>query len=162
MGNTTSCAPAIITGGVIKVMTSDGKIEVRTRHVKAVELMLENPRQFVCAYGDLKVGHRIPGLAADEELERQELYFLLPIEMLYSVLSQDEMDSLACKVARAMKHGGYHSNIGRIFPVCIFPFEAKMPIDNGSGDAQRPVERFSKQRSWKPALDTIVETPCRL
>ncbi|KAL5712502.1 hypothetical protein ACHQM5_014669 [Ranunculus cassubicifolius] len=126
--------------------------------------MLENPSHFVCDYSDLKAGHRIPGLVADAELLRRRLYFLLPIMMLYSVLLEDEMDALSFLVSKVMKNERA-GHIGKVFPMfsesCIFPSEAK-----GFGDSTRyskPGERsYSKQRSWRPALDTIVETPSRL
>ncbi|KAF8399040.1 hypothetical protein HHK36_014906 [Tetracentron sinense] len=162
MGNATSCAPSLISGAV-KVLFSDGRLEVYTRPVKVAELMLENPRQFVCDSTDLKVGHRIPGLSADEELERRRLYVILPMEMLYSVLTNEEMRSLSYKASRALKHG-VSNNIRRIFPVlgefCMFPSEIKT-FDSAVRDPE-PADRYLRQRSWRPALDTIVETPCRL
>ncbi|PIA45074.1 hypothetical protein AQUCO_01700547v1 [Aquilegia coerulea] len=162
MGNTASCAPLSLNGGVIKVLFKDDTVQVLTKPVKAVELMLEHPRHFVCDSNDLKVGHRIPGLAADEELERRHLYFILPIEMLYSVLTNDEMDALSLKASKLMKSGG-SNHIGKIFPIfgdfCIFPSEFKA-FDTATGS--KPGEKYSKQRSWRPALDTIVENSCRL
>ncbi|KAF5469187.1 hypothetical protein F2P56_013280 [Juglans regia] len=171
MGNVTSCAPSrISSSGAVKVLFSDGRFEVYTKPVKAAELMLENPGQFVCESSTLKVGHRIQGLLADEELElRRQFYFLLPMELLYSVLTLEEMSSLSYRSSKALKHGGFN-NLGKIFPVlgefCMFPSEAKTL--NGDQDTdhhdlqQEPVlQRYSKQRSWKPALETIAETPCR-
>ncbi|XP_042502290.1 uncharacterized protein LOC122079682 [Macadamia integrifolia] len=160
MGNSTSCAPTIISGGAVKVLFSDGRLEVYTRPIKAAELMLENPRQFVCNSNDLKVGHRILGLAADEELEKRQLYFILPMDLLYSVLTNEELLSISYKASRAVKHGS-SNNIGRIFPVlgdfCIFPSEVKT-LESPERKPQ-PTKRYSRERSWKPALDTILETP---
>ncbi|KAF5206150.1 hypothetical protein FRX31_004263 [Thalictrum thalictroides] len=163
MGNTTSCAPLVLNGGVIKVLFKDGRVQVFTKPIKAVELMLEHPRHFVCDSSDLKVGHRIPGLAADEELERRHLYLILPIEMLYSVLTTDEMDALSLNVSKVIRSGGSSNHIAKIFPIfgefCIFPSEFKA-VDAATGS--KPGERYSKQRSWRPALDTIVENSSRL
>lgn len=160
MGNATSCAPSIISSGAVKVLLSNGNLQIYTKPVKATELMLENPGQFVCDSTSLRVGHRIHGLSADEELERRQLYFLLPMELLYSVLTHEEMSCLTYRATKALKH----NNFGKIFPVlsefCIFPSEAKTMINSLTIESQ-PVERYSKQRSWKPALETIVETPCR-
>ncbi|KAK9278858.1 hypothetical protein L1049_028437 [Liquidambar formosana] len=172
MGNSTSCAPSMISNGGVKVLFSDGRLEVYTRPIKAAELMLECPGQFVCDSKDLKVDHRIQGLSADEELELRQLYFVLPMDMLYSVLTNEEMSSLTYKASKALKHRS-SNNFARIFPVfsefCIFPSEANKTLllmDNSSNAAAsepEPVERYySKQRSWRPALDTIVEAPCRL
>nr|DAD35491.1 TPA_asm: hypothetical protein HUJ06_006131 [Nelumbo nucifera] len=45
-------------------------MEIYTRPIKAGQLMQENPCQFVCDSTDLNVGHRVPGLATDVELEQ--------------------------------------------------------------------------------------------
>jgi hypothetical protein len=161
MGNATSCAPSIISSnGVVKLLFSDnGNLQIYTKPVKAAELMLENPGQFVCDSASLKVGYRIHCLSADDELERRQLYFVLPTELLYSVLTHEELSSLTYKATKALKY----NNFGKIFPVlsefCIFPSEGKT-TDSMATEPQ-PMERYSKQRSWKPALETIVETPCR-
>ncbi|GMP32922.1 hypothetical protein ACSBR2_024324 [Camellia fascicularis] len=168
MGNAaTSCAPSIICSNgveVVKVLFSDGRLEIYTRPVKAAELMVENPGHFICDSTHLKVGHRIPGLSADEELERRrrQLYFLLPMEMLYSVLTNEEFTSLRNRASKALtKHGSF--NFSKIFPVlgdhfCMFPSEAKTDIP--ASNVEEPVEeRYSRQRSWTPALETIVESP---
>ncbi|KAJ6888267.1 hypothetical protein NC652_029336 [Populus alba x Populus x berolinensis] len=145
MGNATSCAPSIISSnGVVKVLFSDnGNFQIYTKPVKEAELMRENPGQFV----------------SDDELERRQLYFVLPTELLYSVLTHEELSSLTYKATKALKF----NNFGKIFPVlsefCIFPSEGKT-TDSMVTEPQ-PMERYSKQRSWKPALETIVETPCR-
>ncbi|XP_077242274.1 DUF4228 domain protein [Tasmannia lanceolata] len=164
MGNTASCSPSIICGREFKVLFSDGRVEEYKWPIKAAELMLENPRQFVCDLTDLKVGRRIPGLAADEDLEPRRFYFLLPMEMIYSVLTNEDMVSLSNKASKAMKQGG-SKNIGRIFPVfsefCMFPSEVK-PVNDLVIRYSDSNERFSRQGSWRPSLDTIVETPQRI
>lgn len=163
MGNASSCTPSLMANGAIKVLSLDGRLESYTRAVKAAELMVENPGQFVCDSSFLKVGHRIQGLLADEELERRKFYFLLPMELLYSVLTHEEISSMNYKASRAMKHGGFN-NLGKIFPVCMFPSEAKRleGLDEQEKDCEtEKVEKkyYSKQGSWRPALETIDETP---
>ncbi|KAM1638232.1 hypothetical protein EV1_015762 [Malus domestica] len=180
MGNAAvSCAPLIIfpssPGGAAKVLTLDGRMEVFTRQVKAAELMVENPGQFLCESTTLKVGNRIHGLTADKPLERRRLYFLLPMDLLYSVLTHEELSSLAYKASKALKNSRGFKNFSRIFPVFgDFRFfnvsESKrldcddyVIISVTSSHNPEPVillERYSKQRSWKPALETIDETPC--
>ncbi|KAJ4713552.1 DUF4228 domain protein [Melia azedarach] len=172
MGNAASCAPLIISGnGVAKVLFSDGSLQVYTKPVKAGELMLENPGQFVCQSYSLKVGQRILGLSPDEDLELRQFYFLLPMELLYSVLTDEEMNALADKASRALKNNnkqGNSNNFGRIFPVlsefCMFPSETVKRTATAlyssppPEDEPEPVEKYSKQRSWRPALETIVES----
>lgn len=174
MGNAASCTPSLMllsNGEGIKVLSLDGKLQSFTRSVNAAELMLENPGQFVCDSSLLKVGHRIQGLLADEELERKKFYFLLPMELLYSVLTHEEISSMNYKASRALKHGGFN-HLGKIFPVCMFPSEAKRleghgyDLDGGGDDYKVVCEGdnvekicFLKQGSWRPALETIAEIP---
>ncbi|XP_004503263.1 uncharacterized protein [Cicer arietinum] len=164
MGNAASCTP---TNGVFKVLLLNGRIETYTKPIRAAELMVEYTGQFVCDSSYLKVGHRIQGLLADEELERRKFYFLLPMELLYSVLTHEEMSSLNYKASRATKHASFN-NLGKIFPVfsefCMFPSETKritLEADHNNQvvrEETEPVKRYSKQRSWRPALETIDET----
>lgn len=165
MGNVASCTP-LNSNGVFKVLFFDGRVEAYTKPIKAAELMLDHPGQFVCDSSNLKVGHRILGLLADEELERRKFYFLLPMDLLYSVLTHEEMSSLNYKASRATKHGSFN-NLGKIFPVfsefCMFPSEPKrLEADNQVVREPElepePVERYFKQRSWRPILETIDET----
>ncbi|PIN07327.1 hypothetical protein CDL12_20111 [Handroanthus impetiginosus] len=161
MGNVALCAPSITSGGVVKVLSSDGRLLIYTREpMKAAEIMLANPGQFLCESSNLKVGQRIPGITAEEELERGQVYFLLPMDMLYSVLTSEELKGLNQKASKGIKQ----VNFPKIFPeFCLFPSgsEAKAVVDCaaiGNSNLQK-LERFSRQRSWQPALETIVETP---
>ncbi|XP_010926075.1 uncharacterized protein [Elaeis guineensis] len=163
MGNTTSCTPYAISTRSIKVMDSNGGVEEYMHSLRAAELMVENPGQFVCDSNYLKVGCRIPGLVADKELEPRRLYFLLPMDMLYSVLTEEEMASISCKASSAIKKGGGSKNIGRrILPVlgdfCLFPTGAKQ-VKETRGSVKNVGEMLSTERSWRPALDTIEEVP---
>lgn len=175
MGNAAaSCAPSILSNSAtVKVLFFDGRLEVYTRPIKAAELMLENSGHFVVESTSLKVGNRIHGLTADEDLERRNFYFLLPMDLLYSVLTHEELSSLTYKASRALKHRGSFNNFSKIFPVlgefCMFPNSESKTLDGSdhhslASHSLVPLleRRYSKQRSWKPALETIVETntPC--
>ncbi|KAG6500364.1 uncharacterized protein LOC121995053 [Zingiber officinale] len=162
MGNA-ACAPHSASA---KVINDAGDVEeyVGRHPVRAGEVMVEHPGQFVCDFGRLGVGYRVPGLAADEELERRRLYFLLPMDMLFSVLTEEEMEALASLAAAAVTKRGTgavaKSYIGRrISPVlsefCLIPAEAKQVRNENPERTKRP----SRQGSWKPALDTIEEVP---
>ncbi|KAM3345942.1 hypothetical protein ACQJBY_020457 [Aegilops geniculata] len=110
MGNKPAClslaplAPASAAsgggGGGCKVIHADGRVTRLARPVRASELMLDHPGKFVCDACRLAVGCRVPGVAADELLQPRRAYFLLPMDMLYSVLTDDEMAALA-----AASHG---------------------------------------------------------
>ncbi|PON37042.1 hypothetical protein TorRG33x02_348190 [Trema orientale] len=181
----------MVSNGATKILSTDGTMEIYTRPIKAAEIMLENPGMFVCDSSSLQVGHRIHGLSADEELEKRQLYLLLPMELLYSVLTHEEMSSFTSfgTNPRALvnnsnnKSSGTRTststttntnsnngsngfvNFGKIFPslgeFCMFlPSETKT-LGSPINCQPEPVERYSKQRSWRPALETIVETPSR-
>lgn len=122
--------------------------------------MHENSGHFVCDSNSLRVGCRVPGLAAEHQLEAGRLYFLLPMDLLYSVLTEEEMALLACRATRK-RSGSY---IGRrIFPVlidfCLIPSEAKKVAEEP--ERHRVAEggggEVSGRPSWRPALDTIEE-----
>ena len=111
MGNTPSCIPLAPAGGggsasssvgATKVIHADGTVTRLARPVRASELMLDHPGQFVCDSGRLAVGCRVPGVGADEILRPRHAYFLLPMDMLYSVLTDEEMAALSeCHAATA-------------------------------------------------------------
>jgi hypothetical protein len=83
---------------------------------KTINCLVGYHGQFVCDSSYLKVGHWVQGLLADKELERREFYFFLPIELLYSLITYEEMSSLNYKSARETKHASFN-NLGNIFPV---------------------------------------------
>lgn len=173
MGNAASCTPSLTMNnncGGIKVLSLDGRLEsYTTRAVKAAEIMVENPGQFVCDSSFLKVGHRIQGLLADEDLERGKFYFLLPMDLLYSVLTHEEISLMNYRASRAMKkHGGF----SKIFPISMFhnSHEEKRLQNHHhhhgvaskyhDEDEENAEKRYlTKQGSWRPALETIDETP---
>ncbi|KAG6477947.1 hypothetical protein ZIOFF_061379 [Zingiber officinale] len=138
-----------------KVINGAGEIEeyVGRRPVRAGEVMVEHPGQFVCDAGRLGVGYRVPGLAADEELERRRLYFLLPMDMLFSVLTEEEMEALASRAAAAKSYFGR-----RIFPALS---DFSLVRDEVKHVRNEPAtrKRTARQRSWTPALETIEEVP---
>ncbi|KZV46504.1 hypothetical protein F511_10609 [Dorcoceras hygrometricum] len=166
MGNVALCAPSMAsTNSVVKVLTHDGKLIIYSRRpVIAAEIMLQNPGQFLCESHHFKVGQRILGMCAEEELEGGELYFLLPMEMLYSVLTVEEMKFLGCKASKNFKQAALTLNLSKIFPeFCLFPssLEGKRVEDIRTRVCSKVTEDgYSRQRSysWQPALETILET----
>ncbi|XP_047320670.1 uncharacterized protein LOC124924717 [Impatiens glandulifera] len=171
MGNAAFCSPSIVSSkGVVKVLSTDGTLEIFTRPIKAGDLMLHFPGQFVCNSVQLSVGTRIPGLSPDEELNRRHLYFLLPMEILYSVLTHEEFNSLSINASKALKQSTLR--FSKIFPVLgFFPSSDSKTAAAAAAAAaaarssyspameDEPLDGFQRQRSWVPALETIVETP---
>lgn len=168
MGNHVSCAPSVASSKKIKVLHSNGRFEEYSRPLKVAELMLENPGNFVCDSQCFKVAHRVVALAADEDMEPRRLYYLLPMNMLYSVLSAAEFGSLTQLASKAMKSNGGSKKLGAmIFPAfgesCMFQSNhvktSTLSVANDMPHAGVVVRPFCRQRSWQPALATILETP---
>lgn len=189
MGNTPSCIPLAPTGGggsssaaaATKVIHADGTVTRLARPVRASELMMDHPGQFVCDAGRLAVGCRVPGVGADELLRPRHAYFLLPMDMLYSVLTDDEMAALsdshsASAAASAWKRitftaAGHRHNrrsAGEApakdgYPTMLGLLEAAGDL-GADNNTNKPQSRAGgggvrRQRPWKPVLDTIEEVP---
>lgn len=103
------------------ISVTDGTVTKFQKPMRAAELMMENPGWFVCDSAQLGVGLRVPGLTVDEKLQPSHLYFLLPVDMLYSVLTDEEMDSLSYKASIAFKKGG-NNYFYLVECVCIINF----------------------------------------
>ncbi|KAL5229328.1 hypothetical protein ABZP36_017593 [Zizania latifolia] len=191
MGITPSCMPlAPVAGGsasasasaACKIIHTDGTVTRLASPVRASELMLDHPGQFVCDSGRLAVGCRVPGVAADELLEPRRAYFLLPMDMLYSVLTDEEMAALSSfhaatatsswkRIATGRRSGSHHGRSGsggsitddndsggaKFFPVLgLQPHPA---ADATAGVKSSSCAGIRRHRPWQPRLDTIEEVP---
>ncbi|KAL0904522.1 hypothetical protein M5K25_026646 [Dendrobium thyrsiflorum] len=161
MGNT-SCTPCPVYGAgsnSIKVIESNGRVHVFFYSINAEELMLENPGNFVCDSTYLQVGCRIRGLNADEELMRRGLYFLLPNDLLFSVLTEEEMKCLLGRAAGSMKvkRGRGRPKMKMIRRTDDEYLREFLAERKQSCDQMLGVDRMQRLRSWEPALDTIDE-----
>uniref|UniRef100_A0ACD5VL62 Uncharacterized protein n=1 Tax=Avena sativa TaxID=4498 RepID=A0ACD5VL62_AVESA len=171
-----------------KVIHADGRVTRLPRPVRASELMQDHPGQFVCDACRLAVGCRVPGVAADQLLQPRRAYFLLPMDMLYSVLTDDEMAALSAAsrgafhaassawrrivtgtnaaTRRHRQTNGSSSDGGRVFPVVgLLQLQGDHVGPPGhaaagfkSSGAGAPAG-LRRHRSWKPVLDTIDEAP---
>uniref|UniRef100_A0A6N2MSH0 Uncharacterized protein n=1 Tax=Salix viminalis TaxID=40686 RepID=A0A6N2MSH0_SALVM len=136
-GGVPSCAPSIISNRVvIKVLfCDDGNLQIYTKPVKAAESESRSKNSW---------------LVADDELERRQLYFVLPMELLYSVLTREEMSSLTYKATRALKY----NNFVKIFPVLmekqwtVWPQNSSLWRGIPSKDHGSP--------PWKPLLKLLA------
>jgi PADRE domain len=111
MGRTTlTCKLSTLSSGssssIKLISATDDTLYKFHKPLRAADVMVQNPGWFVCDSAQLGVGLRVPGLTADEKLIPSRLYFLLPLDLLYSVLTDEEMDSLSYKASIAFKKGG--------------------------------------------------------
>ena len=69
--------------------------------MKAAELTLENPEQFVGHYKVVQVGRRAIALSADEGLALENLYFIMPMDNLNAALSASDVNYPVAKKSTA-------------------------------------------------------------
>jgi len=168
----------------VKVIHWNGSVQGFHRLINVAELMLDNPQHFVCHANGLQIGRRIHPLSADEDLDLGQLYFLLPMAKLHSVLSATDMAALAFKANSAMKTTSRWSSGAKILPLfgdflmrpLLHEKKNDMEEDKQINEAQEEFAvpklnledvpelsmalaqiRLRTCRSWKPKLETINE-----
>ncbi|KAJ0237579.1 Uncharacterized protein HA466_0249470 [Hirschfeldia incana] len=180
MGNTSSCAPLIISshsssGGVVKILSPfTGTLEVFSKPIKTSDIVSQNSTHFITDSTLLQIGHRVTAVSPDEFLRpRRHLYLLLPTDMLFSVLTQEELALISEKTAQILNESRYN-HLKRMFPVCMFPVSGDRKRNSTSGNdddhhddhdvveiretLEEKVLYESKYGSWRPGLETIVES----
>ncbi|KAG2242968.1 hypothetical protein Bca52824_095187 [Brassica carinata] len=132
MGNTSSNSSS----GVVKILAPfTGTLDVFSKPIKTSQIVSQNSGQFITDSTLLQVGHRVTAVSPDEFLRpRRHLYLLLPTDMLYSVLTHEELALISEKAHR--DHDGV---------------EIRETLEE-------KVLYESKYGSWRPGLETIVES----
>ena len=155
MGNYISCT--LSTAGSskhwrgIKVIFPSGEIEQLEEGVKAAELMLEMPSFFVVDTRSLQIGRRFSALNADEELECGNVYVMLPMKRLNSLVKASDMGALLLTAKRV--------SAKKVIPAEKEP-ELKLDCDDiQEFSSPEFMHRLSMSRSKKPLLETIAEEP---
>lgn len=156
MGNYISCT--LSTAGSkhwkgIKVIFPSGEIKQFQEDVKAAELMLEMPSFFVVNTRSLKIGRRFSALNADEELEYGNVYVMVSMKRLNSVVKASDMGALLLTAKRVTAKV-------RIVPEKEETEEPKLKLDEiEEFSSPEFMHRLSMSRSKKPLLETIAEEP---
>lgn len=156
MGNYISCT--LSTAGSkqwkgIKVIFPSGEIKQFQEDVKAAELMLEMPSFFVVNTRSLKIGRRFSALNADEELECGNVYVMVSMKRLNSVVKASDMGALLLTAKRVTAKV-------RIVPEKEETEEPKLKLDEiEEFSSPEFMHRLSMSRSKKPLLETIAEEP---
>ncbi|XP_010498217.1 PREDICTED: uncharacterized protein LOC104775943 [Camelina sativa] len=177
MGNTSSCAPLIISShspsGVVKILAPfTGTLDVFSKTIKTSDIVSRNSGHFITDSTLLQIGQRVTAVSPDDFLRpRRHLYLLLPTDMLFSVLTHEELALISNKAAETLNESRYN-HLKRIFPVCIFPVTGDRRRNSSSVDddqddhdgveirqtLEEKVLYESKHGSWRPKLETIVES----
>ncbi|KAL3830835.1 hypothetical protein ACJIZ3_019637 [Penstemon smallii] len=165
MGNFISCtfiSPKLKSPKSARVILPGGEIRQFRQPVKAAELMLESPNYFLVNSKSLNIGRRISPLLADEDLEFGNLYVMLPMRRLNSIVMAADVAVFLMAANSAPKRilGG---SVVKISP------EAQVAEVEGlseNGRSRLNLEgvdeckyRLAVCRTRKPALDTITEEP---
>ncbi|XP_058076913.1 uncharacterized protein LOC131225403 [Magnolia sinica] len=179
MGNYISRRTCAIAG---KVILTDGSVHKFDEPLSVAELMLDHPQQFVIEFQSIVAGHRPAPLPADQMLEIDKVYLMLPMKRgKAAAFSVDETRRIMDWARFALGSRSF-STTGRILTLLA----AVCPMARGKGEETmlrrkdglvekeeegegpeflpenldgRP-EFSSRQLSgkgWKPALDTIKE-----
>ncbi|KAJ0257293.1 Uncharacterized protein HA466_0081840 [Hirschfeldia incana] len=175
MGNTSSCAPLITSSGVVKILAPfTGTLEVFSKPIKTSDIVSQNSGQFITDSTLLQIGHRVTAVPPNECLRpRQHLYLILPTDMLFSVLTQEELALISEKAAEILNESRYN-HLKRVFPVCMFPVSGDRRRNSSSSNEddhhdhdgveirnstlEEKVLCELNYGSWRPGLETIVES----
>ncbi|KAL6993985.1 hypothetical protein U1Q18_012095 [Sarracenia purpurea var. burkii] len=134
--------------------------------MKAAELMLEAPNFFLANSSSLHTGRRFSALNADDDLHTANVYVMVPMKRLNSIVTAADMGHLFLAASPVAGRG---SSVGGNFRRRILP-EPAAKSDEGDvpelsldgGEELSPPEfnhRASTCRSKKPVLETIAEEP---
>ncbi|CAK9152917.1 unnamed protein product [Ilex paraguariensis] len=181
MGNHISCRPSDGSG---KVILSDGTIHRYDQPLTVGELMIEHPQQVVVEIQSiLNGGRKASPLPADNKLEKNKVYLMLPIKRgKPTTLSSEEARRLLLSANSVLKSKSLVSILG------LLPLFAKIcSADTGDGqefvlhrkeNLAEKIEETNKERffpetlegqrleylsrqfsgkGWKPNLYTIME-----
>lgn len=169
MGSLASCSRRtdVISPDAIRVVHLNGQLDEFLAPVSVKRLLQSYPRHFICCARDLANVSCRP-LQPEEDLRLGELYFFLPLSVIESDLSADNLLALAARlyaaarkeVSRAAQRRrsadstcdlpaeGFSSMNEKLLRSCDDP-ELKMAFKE---------HLISKSRSWRPRLHTIQET----
>ncbi|THG09605.1 uncharacterized protein LOC114281576 [Camellia sinensis] len=160
MGNY-SCSlisPTMKKSKAARVILPSGEIRQFREPMKAAELMLECPTFFLVNSRSLNIGRRFSPLAADEDLEFGNLYFLFPMKRVNSIVTAPDMAVFfmaANSRTKKVKGGNVRISLqsGQVG-------DSRLNLEGVEGfPAPEFKYRVAVSRSKKPMLDTIPEEP---
>ncbi|XP_068660568.1 uncharacterized protein [Aristolochia californica] len=160
-----------------KIILPDGTVQVFSQPIAAGELMLEHPQQFIVEYGSVAAGNKSAPLPADQKLETEKIYLMLPMKRgKVAKLSAVEAREILSKAQLLTGSLGILPRFAQKCSVLLLHKEKKltapkneteMEISETSGWLELLPEEFEKRpeflsrelsaKGWKPSLDTIKE-----
>ncbi|KAJ4847525.1 hypothetical protein Tsubulata_003948 [Turnera subulata] len=176
MGNYVSCTLANplprASSKTTKVILPSGEIRQINQPTKVAELMMEAPNFFIVNAKSVKIGKRVYPLGADDDLEKANVYVMLPMHRKNSVVTARDMGALFMTANSILKRAS-KGNI-RILPESTHEDDMNYVSYNTAEDAAPRLSlegvedfsmlpefrnRLSMQKSRRPSLETIEEEP---
>ncbi|XP_008800930.1 uncharacterized protein LOC103715169 [Phoenix dactylifera] len=169
MGNYVSCTLSVGAGGstgAITVILPGGEVRRMEGLVNAAELMLDAPGHFLVNTRSMQVGRRFAALSADEDLEMGDVYVMMPMKRLNSVITAADMAVLLLAANKKVRRASGGNS--RVLPACTSS-SPKNPLAGHELDevdddvptmtTAMAMEDFKYRlcRSRKPTLETIEE-----
>ena len=90
----------------------DGSLEELKQPLKAAQILSRSPNCFLCSSESMFVGTHPPQLAADDDLQLGQIYFLLPLSPSRAPLSLPDLCALAIMASSALSRSGYKGIYG--------------------------------------------------
>lgn len=183
MGNHIACIhvpppePPIRT---IKIIHSNGHVEIYDRPITASKLMVEFPKHLVCHSDSFFIGQKIPALSENDELKLGHKYFLLPTHFFHSVLSFVTIASFASsdraaflKKAASCRPFDIHKTPSGTLQIRVSDEFISKLVGEGriageeeekpkgrvctTPELEKDYTRLVGSKEWKPKLETIKE-----
>ncbi|GLT39111.1 hypothetical protein SLA2020_133180 [Shorea laevis] len=85
-----------------KVVHMDGRIQDFKPPVQAKHVTSQNPDHFLCSSEAMSIGTSVPAMPNDEELQPDQIYFLLPLSDSNKSLSLPDLCALAVKASSGL------------------------------------------------------------
>ncbi|KDP31829.1 hypothetical protein JCGZ_12290 [Jatropha curcas] len=112
----------------IKIIDNDGKLQELKQPIKAGDITAKNPDSFLCSSESMYLGMCIPHVPEEEELQLDQIYFLLPQCQAHKPLSLPHLCSLAVKASSALGLASFPvSESHGYVRVSLFPVENLWP-----------------------------------
>ncbi|GMJ06979.1 hypothetical protein HRI_004367100 [Hibiscus trionum] len=87
-----------------KIIHPDGKLQEFRQPIRASLILSRNPNCFLSNSELMYVDSRLPHVPEDEQLQPDQIYFLLPLSKSQATLSLQELCLLAIKASEPLSH----------------------------------------------------------
>ncbi|KAL6577607.1 hypothetical protein OROMI_009935 [Orobanche minor] len=166
MGNyiCTSVASSLRSPKSARVILPGGEIRQFRQLVKAAELMLDSPNYFLVNSKSFNIGRRFSALSADDDLDFGNLYVMVPMRRVNSIITA--ADAAVFLMAANAPPKRIPTSSVKVSPDAA---AAATLIGDSIEDGRRRLSletaapeikhRLAACRSKRPGLDTIVEEP---